>query len=177
MNNAASKLPDAGRMTAVETKPVFELNLFREIQRPDQAEDAGGRALEVNVLYTATPTVVNAIESAVELARGLNARLRLLVAQVVPYAVPLETPPVLVEFQEAFFRDLAQRSGVETRVDIFLCRDADETFTQHLSPHSVVVLGTPKHWWPTREERLARRLRRSGHEVVVVYGKKENTHA
>jgi hypothetical protein len=173
-------------MNSVETKPVFELVLFRkgppvtpsrEPQHPGLVQDPGSRALEVNVLCTGISTTVKAIESAVELARGLNARLRLLVAQVVPYAVPLETPPVLVEFQEALFRDIAQGYGVETRVDIFLCRDADETFARQLSPHSVVVLGAVRRWWRTREEKLARRLRRSGHEVMLVYGKKENTHA
>jgi hypothetical protein len=173
-------------MNSVETKPVFELDLFRrgptadrlrKPQHPGLVEDPASRALEVNVLWTGIPTTVKAIESAVELARGLNARLRLLVAQVVPYAVPLETPPVLVEFQEALFRDIARGYGVETRVDIFLCRDADEAFAQQLAPHSVVVLGTVRRWWRTREERLARRLRRSGHEVMVVYGKKGNTHA
>jgi hypothetical protein len=164
-------------MNSVETKPVFELLLFRESRRPGPAEDTGGRALEVNVLCTGLPATVKAMERAVELARGLNARLRLVVAQVVPYAVPLETPPVLVEFQETLFRDIARGYGVETHVDIFLCRDAGETFARHLPPHSVVVLGTPRRWWRKREEKLARRLRRSGHEVVVVYGKKENTHA
>lgn len=166
-------------MNSVETKPVFELVLFQERQGSGTPADASapGRPLEVNVLCTGVPTTVKAMESAVELARGLNARLRLLVAQVVPYAVPLETPPVLVEFQEALFRDLAQGYGVETRVDIFLCRDAGEAFVRQLSPHSVVVLGTRKRWWPTTEEKLARRLRRLGHEVLVVCGKKENTHA
>ncbi len=164
-------------MSSVETKPVFELILVHDGQHPTPAQDAAGRPLEVNVLCTGIPSTVKAMESAVQLARGLNARVRLLVAQVVPYAVPLETPPVLVEFQEALFRELAQGFGVETHVDIFLCRDADETFARHLDPHSTVVLGTPRRWWRTREEKLARRLRHLGHEVVVVYGKKENTHA
>ena len=163
-------------MNSAEAKAVFELILHESSKRPGPAEDPGSRPLEVNVLCTSMPATVKAIENAVELARGLNARLRLLVAQVVPYAVPLETPPVLVEFQEALFRDIAQGYGVETRVDIFLCRDAEETFSEHLPPRSVVVLGARKRWWPTREEHLARRLRRSGHEVVVVYGK-GNTHA
>jgi len=122
------------------------------------------------------PATVEALERAVELARGLNARLRLLVAQVVPYAVPLETPPVLVEFQEAVFRKMAQGYGVETRVDIVLCRDAENVFSRYLPARSVVVLGAPKRWWRTQEESLARKLRRLGHEVVVVY-EKGNCHA
>lgn len=164
-------------MNRVETKAVFELVLFRENQHHDPAEFKNSRPLEINVLCTSVLATGKAIESAVKLARGLNATLRLLVAQVVPFAVPLETPPVLVEFQEALFRDIARNYGIETRVDIYLCRDAHETFACQLKPRSVVVLGARKRWWRTSEDKLARRLRRAGHEVVVVYGNKENTHA
>jgi len=156
-------------MNSVEAKSTFELVLHQSRQRPGSLEETGSRPLDVNVLCTGMPATVKAIESAVELARGLHARLRLLVAQVVPYAVPLETPPVLVEFQEAQFREIVHAHDVETRVDIFLCRDAHDVFAQHLPPRSVVVLGAPKHWWRTWEERMAHRLRRSGHEVVIVY--------
>jgi len=31
---------------------------------------------------------------------------------------------------------------------------------------SIVILGGRKRWWPTKEERLARQLRRAGYEVL-----------
>jgi hypothetical protein len=31
---------------------------------------------------------------------------------------------------------------------------------------SIVVIGGRERWWPTRENKLARQLRREGHEVV-----------
>jgi len=38
-----------------------------------------------------------------------------------------------------------------------------------LQKESIVVLGTKKRrWWPTPEERLARRLEKHGHAVLVV---------
>jgi hypothetical protein len=163
-------------MNGVETKSSIELVLHENGARPVPAQEIGCRPLEVNVLFTDRPATVKAMASAAKLARGLNARLRLVVAQVVGYAVPLESPPVLVEFQEALFREMAKGQGVETRVDIFLCRDAEEAFVRHLAPRSVVVLGSPRRWWRTREERLAGRLRRKGHDVLIVYGK-EHTHA
>ena len=162
-------------MNSLEAKSIFELTIPERVQEsvgwPSPAEVTGGRRLEINVLCTSVQATVRAMEKAVEFARGLNARVHLLAAQEVSYKVPLESSPVAVEFQEALFRKIAQRYDVDARVDIFLCRDAEQTFLQHLPRHSLVVLGSPKRWWPTREERLARHLRHSGHEVVVVYGK------
>jgi len=175
MNGTDLKLLRLSPTSGSEAKSVFELVLYPDRSR-GPAEDSGARPLEVNVLFTRVPATVKALERAAELARGLNARLRLLVAQVVPYGVPLETPPVLVEFQEALFRQIARGHGVETRVDILLCRDADSVFSRSLPSRSLVVLGAPHRWWRTREESLARKLRRLGHEVVMVY-EKGNSHA
>jgi hypothetical protein len=86
---------------------------------------------------------------------------------VVPYPLPLESPPVLVEFNEKRFRVIASQSPVETKVQIYLCRDQFEALTLVLNPASVVVLGGPKRWWPTQERRLARKLRKAGHEVIL----------
>jgi hypothetical protein len=158
-------------MYSVEAAKNFELALDWDRKHPRPPAGPSDRPLEVNVLCTDVLTTANATEQAAELARGLNARLHVLVAQQVSYAVPLDNPPVSVQFEEQLVRKLAERCGVETRVEIFLCRDAEETLTRQLAPHSVVVVGAPRSWWPSREERLARRLRRLGHEVIVIDGK------
>ena len=100
------------------------------------------------------------------MASSLSARVTLLVPQVVPYPLPLETPPVLVDFSERRFRLIACQSPVETRVRIFLCRDRFEILNSVLSPRSLVVVGGRRRWWPTAERRLARKLRGAGHEVI-----------
>jgi len=41
-----------------------------------------------------------------------------------------------------------------------------ETLKAVLSQRSLVVVGGHKRWWPTPEKRLARKLRRAGHEVI-----------
>jgi hypothetical protein len=51
-------------------------------------------------------------------------------------------------------------------VRVYLCRDRAEVVRSVLKPHSLVVIGGNRRWWPTREKRLARQLRRSGHAVV-----------
>jgi hypothetical protein len=49
---------------------------------------------------------------------------------------------------------------------MYLCRDSSETLLAVLKPRSLVVIGGRRRWWPTREERLAKKLRGAGHEVI-----------
>ena len=62
---------------------------------------------------------------------------------------------------------MAAESAVDTTVRFYLCRDRDETLARVLRPHSLVVIGGKKRWWPTAESRMAKRLRKLGHEVVL----------
>jgi hypothetical protein len=100
------------------------------------------------------------------LAESLGARITLVVPQVVPYPLPLTSPPVLLEFQENRFREIASESPVDIRVHLYLCRDGLETLKKVLKPRSLVVIGVRKRLWPTREKSLVRKLRRAGHEVI-----------
>ena len=134
------------------------------IQRGTEEPD---RRLNISVVFTSVEATLAALTEAGALASSLAARITLLVLQVVPYPLPLDSPPVLVEFNEKRFRVIASESPVETSVHIYLCRDEIQTVTSVLSPGSIVVLGGPKRWWwPTRDEALARGLRRAGHEVI-----------
>jgi hypothetical protein len=124
-----------------------------------------GQRLNIDVVFTSVEATLAALKEAGALASSLGARITLLVPQVVPYPLALETPPVLIEFNERRFRLIASRSPVETTVRIYLCRDGLEVLTNVLSPGSIVVIGGQKRWWPTREMKLARQLRQAGHEV------------
>jgi hypothetical protein len=97
----------------------------------------------------------------------LNARITLLAAQVVPYPLPLESPPVPRDFQESQFAAIMRQSSVEATVRLYLCREPVETLAAVLRPASLVVLGGRRRWWPTAEQKLARRLRRAGHDVIL----------
>lgn len=138
---------------------------------PGNTETAkSGRAesrLNIAVVYTSVEATLAALKHAGSLARRLRARITLLVPQVVPYPLPLASPPVLLDFNERRFRVIAEASPVETSVRLYLCRDRMETVEAALSPRSLVVLGLRKSWWPVGEKRLARRLRRAGHEVIL----------
>ena len=129
-----------------------------------QAEEAD-QHLNIAVIFTSVESTLAALKEAGSLANSLGARIKLVVPQVVPYPLPLETPPVLVEFNDQRFRVIASESPVETSVQVFLCRDRIATLTSVLKPGSIVVVGGKKRWWPTRDELLARQLRRAGYEV------------
>ncbi len=145
----------------------FETRLGPAVAGPGQPEDGEPEfPLNIDVIFTAVEETLTALRTAGELARRLNARITLVVPQVVPYPAPLDSPPVLIEFNENRFRVIASQASVETSVRIYLCRDRGEALKRILKPHSLVVLGGRKMWWPTAERRLAWKLRRAGHEVV-----------
>jgi hypothetical protein len=123
--------------------------------------------LDISVVFTSVDATLAALNEAGNLATSLGGRITLIVPQIVPYPLPLTRPPVLVDFNERRLRVMASGCRVETRVSIYLCRDPLETLKSVLKPHSVVVVGSRKRWWPTAEKRLAAQLRRAGHEVVV----------
>jgi hypothetical protein len=126
----------------------------------------GSPRLEVSVIFTSVEATLAALRKAGALASELRAGINLIVPQVVPFPLPLTSPPVLLDFNERRFHVLAGRTPVDTTVRIYLCRDGPDAVKAALQPKSLVVVGGRKCWWPTREKALVRRLRRAGHEVV-----------
>ena len=147
--------------------PAFERRLAPTTGRPapPPANESRHR-LDVAVLFTSAAATVLALREAGVLAESLGARITLLVPQIVPYPEPLDSPPVLIDFSEKRFREIAETSAVEATVRIYLCRDRMETLQAVLAPRSLIVIGGARRWWPTPEKSLARQLRRAGHEVV-----------
>jgi hypothetical protein len=133
----------------------------------EEARDTAEQ-LEVALIFTTAVATLSALRRAGTLAADRGARVTLLVPQIVPHPLPLESPPVLLDFNERRFRQFAAESPVEISVRIYLCRDAAEALRLMLKPHSMVVVGGPDGWWPSREKRLARSLRRAGHQVVFL---------
>ena len=124
--------------------------------------------LEVNVIFTTIPGTLAALRLAGQYARDLRGRISILATQIVPYPLPLERPPVAPEFTTRCYRTLAADQRIETRVQVYLCRDSQQALLQALKPNSLVVIGGRKRWWPTREQALARILRSHGHQVIFV---------
>ena len=137
----------------------------------ETAEGLGPKRLEVNVIFTDPQATAAALKTAGSLARDLGACIRVRAAIAVPYALPLDKPPVSAGFIEELLSDLVCRlelDAFEPSVHLYLCRDQVETLLQVLSPNSLVVIGGRKHWWPTAERRVAKALRSKGHRVVFI---------
>ena len=133
---------------------------------PARTEESA-RTLDITVVFTSVRATLAALKHAGQLAGSLGARITLLVPQVVPYPLPLESPPVPADFNDRRFRVIAGQSPIETHVQICLCRDRLQTLKSILKPASLVLLGGRKRWWwPSRDRGLAQALRRAGHEVI-----------
>ena len=146
--------------------------LERTVQ-PGQAEPSRGDAetsepcLNISVLFTSVEATIAALSEAGNLADSLGARIALLVMQRVPYPLPLDDPPLSVDWNEKRLREVASISPVDTVIRIYLCRDRLQTLKTALQPGSIVVIGCKRRLWPTSEARLARKLRCLGHEVIL----------
>ena len=131
-----------------------------------RAADELDETLHIAVVFTSEQSTVAALKEARHLAVSLGARVTLVVPQVVPYPLPLETPPVFTAFNEKRFRAMAGENQRESRVQIYLCRDRLQTLCSVLKPGHILVVGGRKRWWPTKDKTLVRRLQRAGYEVV-----------
>ncbi len=130
-----------------------------------------GRNLQVLVLFTDVPSTLEALRYASDLPHAERAPIHLLVPRVVPYPLPLHEPDVQTALLAKRFRLIAAEAKVETQVDILLCRDSWEAIQRTLATPRIVVIGGHRRWWPTREQRIAKRLRAEGHYVVFAESK------
>jgi hypothetical protein len=127
----------------------------------------GGRGQEVIVLFTTHAGTVAALKMASQLSATLCARLKVLILYVVPLTLPLERRALPEGFLENQVRALRRDFPEEISTDLHLCRHPRQILHEVLLPHSLIVLGGRKRWWPSEEQRLARMLRKEGHRVIL----------
>ncbi len=126
------------------------------------------RKLTIAVVFTSVEATAAAIDRAAALLTGLNGHISLVSAQTVPYALPLENPPVSLAFSKRQLLEIAHESPVETTAHLYLCRSRSEILASVLKPGSLVVIGSRKRWWPTWEKGLARKLQSNGCHVILL---------
>jgi hypothetical protein len=127
----------------------------------DWPAEARGPDSRVYVIFTDAPETRTVLSAAASLAHGLDLPLEVLAAQIVPYPLPLDAPPVAVDFAEQAMTRLVAGLDAQVAVRILLCRDADETLRKAVGPDALVVIGggNPK---------LARLLASDRRRVIVI---------
>lgn len=136
---------------------------------PCESEPPHNSPLQIFVLFTGSRNTAVALRSAESLARGLDARIELIVPEVVPYPLPLDHPSADLAFPIRRCATTIAQAGVdETAIHLYLCREPRGAFSAALTKGSIVIIGACRRWWPTRETRLGHWLQRRGHHVMVV---------
>jgi hypothetical protein len=133
------------------------------------AIDSGGR-LELNVLFTSTRATIAATKVAEKLAEDLVARIRIIVPQIVPFPLPLSEPAIDPEFTAQRIRAALAQSAIDAEVQVCLCREKLDAPKSVLKRHSLILIGGRRRLWRTEADRLVRRLRQHGHEVMFIAG-------
>ena len=137
----------------------LEARLCQREGAPDiSAATDGHSELEVFVIFTDHSGTLAALQTADQLTKKLEARLRLLMLHEVPYALPLTRPAVPVGFLEEQLHAWASKIPIDIVAHIYLCRDKCRTVRLILKPRSIMILGGRKRWWSV-DEKLARVLK------------------
>jgi hypothetical protein len=123
--------------------------------------------LGIVVPYTTTQLTQAALRHSA-VCSDLDVRVCLVDVQVVPFPCPLDQPPINKEYSQNRLEELLTDTAVPGQATVLYTRDWLEGFRRVLTPGSLVIIATKKRWWPTREEKLARALRKAGHEVMLL---------
>ena len=121
----------------------------------------------VAVLATTEEGTRCALESARRLTGDLGAKVVVLVPDVRSYAVPSRAASDEGRALANRYRTLADSLDVNATVLVCVCWSAIDVAHQMLGRSSPVLVGGRRRpWWPTREQRLVRRLIGEGYPVV-----------
>jgi len=132
----------------------------------------GSPGLDIVVPFTTRTLTRAALTAAGRLSAGLHPLIRMVRTQVVPFPLQLESAPVSTAVLRQQFVPLAEEFGAH--LQICFTRDSREGILHTLGKDSVVIIAARRHWWKSREERLANWLRRRGWNVVLEFVEKNN---
>ena len=125
--------------------------------------------LDLVVPFTTPQLTRCAVEAADRMGAGLNAAIRLVKVQVVPFPMDLSQSPVYIDFLK---EQLSQfKTELPAAGEIRLAREFEPGLEGTLSRDSLIILATKTRPWKTRTERLASSLRHNGHNVILIEAK------
>ena len=133
--------------------------------------------LELVVPYTDPDLARAALQKAVALTAGLQARISLVAVHTAPFPADFRVSAATHAFLVNQLTALATACPLPVNPLVVLARTRDEGFRYALRSESTVIVGSHRHLWRTSEERLARILAADGHKVALLHFKKEKTNA
>ena len=138
------------------------------LRRAEEWRGSGERELEITIPETDPALTRALLATAGALGRDLGARITVLSIRIQPFPAPLAHSPAVEHLFKNRLLTLAAETGVSLRGSLVFARDLPTGLGHGLARNSLVLIGTPRRWWPTREERLARLLASAGHSVALV---------
>jgi len=133
----------------------------------------------VYVVHTSEAETLAAVRVAGDFAKALGVPVTLVHFRTVPYPLAIDAPTGVSPVETDAFLARLRAEALDIRVRVYLCRDGRRSVPQALGPHSLIVIGGRRGWWPTASEQWRRTLEAAGHFVVFVDGSehKERSHA
>jgi acetyl esterase/lipase len=133
-------------------------------------EESTARPFELAlfVVFTTVQGTLLSLQTVDQLTSNLATRIHLLIPDRAESSAALITPVMLGDFTARYFLTMMPHA---CRVTIRLTHypAATEDLWEVLPPGSLIVLaGTARRFWPSPEQRFARRLRQAGHEVIFL---------
>jgi hypothetical protein len=139
--------------------------IYNEIQ---QHESHPEKHQPIYVVFTSPEGTRKAVEKAGKFMDFSKHAIEVLGVKTVPYALPLDEPPVPLEVFAGNLKEIAREFPPIKKVSAYLCRDELETFKQVLKPSCPVVMGVRKTLWPDHNRHLAQKLRHAGYDVILI---------
>src|SRR5262245_32313317 len=136
---------------------------------PSQPGTPSIRTDRIYLLYTGIEQTLAAARAAAPFAKALGVPLTVVHFRTVPYPLPVDAPAGISPIQTAAFLRRLRDEHLDARVQVYLCRDDQQTMPRALTTHSLVVLGGHQRgWWPSRIERSRRLLQAAGYFVLFI---------
>lgn len=118
------------------------------------------------VVFTTVQDTLLGLQAVDQLTNDFAVRIHLLVPDDAGQSISLITPTVLADFTARYFLTVMPHApGVQIKLTRYPPGTND--LWEILPPNSFIVLaGNTRRFWPSPEQRFARRLRQAGHEVI-----------
>ena len=122
----------------------------------------------VSVVYTTVDDTLRAARVGARLADAMGVPLHLVHFRSLPAQEDVSAPAGISPLETEEFVSRLRERGITASVGVYLGRDDARSIPWAIKPHSLVVVGGRRRWWPTRVGRLRRALEAAGHFVVNV---------